>query len=276
MARGKRAISRNAGAQDGPSIYEDLLAEAGVSPQRQGDPGRPLKRRRAGTEHARDQASPGAGRSSGKNLDASEDDDEEGVYFEDVALPTPTVQTMDRHSDDDDDEDIEFEDVDFSAYFEAGGSAAEAPKDLELNLSAEKAASSPSKRGVDRRKPITREEKQRRIHIHQTHLLCLMFHAARRNQWCNDAKVQEYLRPLLTDKMVTYLTPGSNLSQFGRAESLKNGLQQVQSMWRATYEINERGLRRALWADDVDQLQDVGYVLHIEDPDSLSPDTLAN
>jgi xeroderma pigmentosum group C-complementing protein len=56
--------------------------------------------------------------------------------------------------------------------------------------------------------------------------------------------------------MVKFLNPPSNASQFGRTESLKKGLQEVATMFKAKYSITERGLRRALWAEDESQLQD--------------------
>lgn len=255
MAGAKRAAPGRSGGRDAPNIYDDMLTEAGVvsQQQQQGSTERPLKRRRAGPKPGEDEA---AWAVRDKEKDGS-DEDEEGLEFEDVALPAPTIQTLERDSDEDEDEDIEFEDVDFTAPLHNEISAAHESKDLELNLSAERAAATRSKGGAERRKPITREEKERRTQIHQTHLLCLLFHVARRNHWCNDAKVQESLRPLLSDKMVTYLNPGAHLSQFGRTESLKNGLQQVGAMWKTKFDITERGLRRSLWAEDTEHLQAV-------------------
>lgn len=89
------------------------------------------------------------------------------------------------------------------------------------------------------------------------HLLCLLSHVARRNHWCNDATVQASLRKHLNNKTITYLTPGSHLPQFGQAESLKNGLKQAAEFWKVNYEITERGMKRALWAEDPDQLEQV-------------------
>ena len=262
MAGAKRAGSGRSGRQDAGDIYGDMLAEAGVASQQQQQEGfeRPLKRRRAGARPGGEKA-PGEASSAVRRDDQNDsDEDEEDVEFEDVALPAPTVQTMERDSDEDEDEDededIQFEDVDFTAPLTDQGSATQGPKDLELNLSAETAATS-ARRAAERRKPITREEKERRTQIHETHLLCLLSHVARRNHWCNDAKVQEYLRPHLSDKMITYLNPGTNLSQFGRTESLKNGLQQAGTMWKTSFEITERGLRRSLWAEDPEHLQAV-------------------
>lgn len=160
-----------------------------------------------------------------------------------------------------------FEDVSFNAALEKSRDAAASapdPKELELNLTAQKAASSPSKRTADRRKPITKEERDRRLDIHKTHLLCLLSHAARRNHWCNDTAVQDTLRPHLGAKTADYLTPGPHLPQFGQAESLKNGLQQAADVWRTRFEVTERGLRRARWAEDAEQLEQYTLPDHLE------------
>ena len=255
MAGAKRAGPRRLGRQHEPSIYQDMLAEAGVASQQEDGLPRPLKRRRAGPKPGEDRPR-GEASSAGRSQDNGDEDEGEDLEFEDVALPPPTVQTMERDSEEED-EDIVFEDVDFTAPLNDDTSMAQATKDLELNLSAEKAAASPSKRGAERRRPITREERERRTHIHQTHILCLLSHVARRNHWCNDSIAQEYLRPHLSDKTVAYLNPGTNLSQFGRTESLKNGLQQANAMWKTKFEITERGLRRALWAENPEYLREV-------------------
>ncbi|KOS20065.1 DNA repair protein rhp41 [Escovopsis weberi] len=240
----------------GSSIYEAMLAEAGVAGSHlSAADERPLKRRRAGTRTRDNDTEEG-----------QESGDDEDVEFEDVEIPAPSVQTMERDSDEDsededeDDSDIQFEDVSLSTHLEKPaspneGSASDAPRELELNLSAQKAAA-PAGRAAARRKPITREERERRVLVHQTHLLCLLSHLARRNHWCNDGRVQDALRPHLTDKMVRYLTPGTELTQFGRTESIKNGLKEVMGMWRTKFEIRERGLRRSLWAEDAERLKD--------------------
>lgn len=258
-----------AGAGAG-SIYQDMLAEAGVSSRRRSSPDRPLKRRRPGpkaqgkTTDGEPNTNAAAG-SAATDPDAAgeddDDDDDDDVEFEDVALPAPTVQTMEMASDDDegsedDDEGMMFEDVDFAAPLKDTESK-DKQKELEINLSAQKAASTPSKRTADRRKPMTNEERQRRVDIHKTHVLCLLYHAYRRNHWCNDAKVQDHLRPHLTDKAVNYLLPGPELPQFGQAESLKNGLKMAGEVWKTKFDVTERGLRRALWAEDSEQLQNV-------------------
>ncbi|EXV05939.1 DNA repair protein Rad4 [Metarhizium robertsii] len=249
------------GNNDQPDIYQQMLAEAGVSAPEQSSPERPLKRRRPGPQQPQRPLSdlPSRLTNTDAQLDTQESDEEdEDVEFQDVILPVPTVQTVELESDDEDEEeeDIQFEDVDFSAPLAETNTSAEKSNSLELNLTAHISAASPSKRPGERRKPISKEERERRVDIHKTHLLCLLSHVARRNHWCNDERVQESLRPHLTDKMVNYLNPGSHLPQFGQAESLKNGLRQAADVWKAKFEITERGLRRALWAEDAGQLQD--------------------
>ncbi|TEA07944.1 DNA repair protein RAD4 [Colletotrichum sidae] len=191
------------------------------------------------------------------------EDDDEDVQFEDVIIPVPTVQTVYRDSDDEDDdeedeeneEDIQFEDVDFGALQSVSESHGE-PKKLTLNLSAHTDVTALTRKVTVRRKPITKEEKERRVSIHRTHLLCLILHSALRNRWCDDEDVHKSLRPLLTNKVINQLTPGAHLPQFGQTESLKTGLQQAGAIFRAKFQITERGLRRALWAEDPKHLID--------------------
>ena len=228
-----------------------MLDEAGVIGESSTTAERPLKRRRPAGEN-RDSEIPrsgGASAAQGTAPDAGSSDDDD-IEFEDVALPEPRIQTAER-DDSDDDEDVQFEDVDFTAPLQEAESS-ETP--LELNLSTQQ--QSTAKRAAERRKPITKEERGRRVDIHRVHLLCLLSHVSRRNHWCNDLQVQELLRPHLSAKTIKYLTPGSHLPQFGQAESLKNGLKQAQDMWSSKFEIRERGLRRALWAEDAQQLRD--------------------
>ncbi|XP_044719090.1 rad4 transglutaminase-like domain-containing protein [Hirsutella rhossiliensis] len=252
MVASKRTVTRRStrragvgGSNDEPDIYRQMLAEAGEKPQSPLDDKRHLNQSETGEQE-------------GGQAQEDEDEDEE-LEFQDVILPNPTVQTLERDSDEedsDDDEDLHFEDVDFVNWLNDTKGKAPEIAELELNLTAQQSSTTPTKRPGERRKPITKEEKDRRIAIHKTHLLCLLSHVARRNHWCNDHKVQESLRPHLTDKTVHYLNPESHLPQFGQAESLKNGLKQAADVWKSKFEIKERGLRRALWAEDVEQLKD--------------------
>ncbi|ODA82192.1 hypothetical protein RJ55_00698 [Drechmeria coniospora] len=241
-----------------------MLTEAGVATGSESPAERPLKRRRPTTRVG---GQPASTLSVGQDRpftsgDADvkghgSDDDSGDIEFEDVEMPEPTVQTMELNSDDDgddDNEELEFEDIDFTSAPKE--KHADKPAELELNLSAQQAATTPMKRAAERRKPISKEEREMRIEIHKMHLLCLLSHVSRRNHWCNDAEVQRSLRPHLTEKSIDYLNPSSRLTQFGQAESLKTGLKQSGELWKARFKIRERGLRRALWAEDAEQLKD--------------------
>ncbi|RYP22440.1 hypothetical protein DL765_001652 [Monosporascus sp. GIB2] len=236
---------------DVPDVYREMLVEADVRPNEE-VPERPIKRRRPAQRNHQRLQSATDGRVE-KSSEVEEQDDDEDIQFEDVSLPVAAVQTIEKDTDEEDEDDLAFEDVDFSAIDLDADPITEASNKLELDLSAP-TATNPCK-AVDRRKPINKAEKDRRVEIHKTHLLCLLAHVSRRNRWCNDPSVQEALRPLLTKKMVTYLNPDQSLPQFGRTQSLKNGLQDVINMFKVKFQITERGMRRALWAEDEEHLK---------------------
>jgi xeroderma pigmentosum group C-complementing protein len=248
-----------------------MLVEANVRPTPTSTfEERPTKRKRPGQR--RDEVNlglkPSLENPGRENIVDPEERQDEGesaddIEFEDVVLPTPTIQTVYRDSDEEEEEEEDdgevFEDVDFSTHASATDAVQDTLQDLELDLSARTKPS--AAKTIDRRKPINKVERDRRIEIHKTHLLCLLAHVALRNKWCNDPQVQDTLRPLLTQKMVTQLNPASHLTQFGRANSLKEGLNLVNNMFKTKYRITERGMRRALWAETEAHLQDVLFAI---------------
>ena len=267
--RATRRSARSA-AQDivVPDVYREMLSEAraGSAALNADAPERSFKRRKRPGEKPPPIVAKAEPKETVKGLEdddgeEEEEEEEEGIEFEDVILPTPTVQTIVRDSDDEDEDDLLLEDVDLdsggaSSAIPTAAAAVEPPKELSLNLTAQRAVMA-SRRAADRRKVISRDERAQRIEVHKTHLLCLLAHVERRNRWCNDGGVRDALRPLLTEKMVRFLNPRSSLTQFGQTESLKSGLQEVSAMFKLRFRITERGLRRALWPEDEDQLKDV-------------------
>ncbi|KAH8884607.1 Rad4-domain-containing protein [Thozetella sp. PMI_491] len=248
------------GPTTGASIYREMIQEAraeNAPEEGTSSPERPRKRKRPGDKAAPvevPQAELAPATDAGEAEDDEDEDDE--VEFEDVVIPMPTIQTITRDSDDEDDEEeeVQFEDVDLGSL--AVPDTNDSPsREITLNLSAQKAAMTTPRRAVERRKAITKSEKERRFEVHKMHLLCLISHVERRNHWCNDTEVQDALEPLLTGKMVKLLNPRSNLTQFGQTESLKNGLQEARAMFRGKFKITERGMKRALWAEDEAQLK---------------------
>ena len=248
--------SSSAAPRTGKTIYSEMIAEvatgAVATAASSGSPERPAKRKRPGEKIVRIQP-----QAEAVDQEVDEDDD---IQFEDVPIPEPTVQTMTKDSDDEDDDEeddnLQFEDVDLGALA-GGASENERPQELDLNLTAQRAAMAPPRRAIERRKAIGREEKERRVEIHKMHLLSFLAHVERRNNWCNDPKVHDALEPLLTGRVVKLLNPSASLTQFGRTESLKNGLQELRALFKVKFKITERGLRRALWAETEDQLKNV-------------------
>ncbi|RYO89416.1 hypothetical protein DL764_008584 [Monosporascus ibericus] len=244
--RTRSGPSRN----DVPDIYREMLVEADVQPNQV--PERPIKRRRPAQRNDQTLQRATHARAE-KASEVDEQEDDENMQFEDVSLPVAAIQTIERDTDEEEEDGLGFEDVDFSAIDLDAVPITEASNTLELNLSARTAAN--PRKAVDRRKPINKAEKDRRVEIHKAHLLCLLAHVSRRNRWCNDHSVQDALRPLLTKKMVTYLNPDQSLPQFGRTQSLKNGLQDIINMFKVKFQITERGMRRALWAESEEHLK---------------------
>lgn len=186
-----------------------------------------------------------------------DEDEDEDIEFEDVEIPKPTVQTtyLSSSEDESEEEDLQFEDVDIEAI---ASKTIETDKDkgteaLQLNLTAAQQALTPSRR--NRKPPLTKAEKERRVEIHRLHLLCLLAHVEKRNHWCNDQVVQKNLRRLVPAKTVQFLNPPSNITQFGQTESIRKGLKEAEQIFQEKFRITERGLRRALWAEDTKDLQ---------------------
>ncbi|KAK3332149.1 nitrilase [Cercophora scortea] len=245
-----------------PDVYREMLREARAEVVAQGPSSssdRPLKRKRPGEKKIpnaaaapKEEEPPMSAARSG--VDDGNDDDGD-IGFEDVVLPPATVQTMVMPSDDDDDDDEAlFEDVEIHRGVTSAVPAASESRELTLNLTAQEALMAP-RRSADRRKNLSKEAKERRVEIHKMHLLCLLSHVELRNQWCNDQKVQDLLRPLLSEKMTKFLNPRASLTQYGQAESLKSGIHEASIMFKTKFKITERGLRRALWAEDEEQLK---------------------
>ena len=283
--RATRSSARVAAARSGtrrtdeakaavPDVYRNMLIDARdeITAQKSEAVERPFKRRRP-RERPIIGSSPlkepplthtKTGRQSPSRLFVDDTTDDENLQFEDALLPNPTVQTIVRDTDEEEDDDIEFEDVVVEAGISPAVATGQESEGLSLDLTAHLAARTP--RPANRRKAVNRDEKERRIQVHKTHLLCLLSHVEMRNRWCNDPKVQDILRPLLPQKTVNALNPRATLNQFGRSQSLRTGLQEAKDLFKRKFAITERGLRKSLWAEDEEQLQSVRSYLRSKHP----------
>ncbi|KAK3303259.1 uncharacterized protein B0T15DRAFT_539653 [Chaetomium strumarium] len=275
-----RAASQNAAGRPGtqrkpagrsadlPDVYREMLVEARseFTSRDATVAERPFKRKRPGegrpvrAEQQQKEGvvaktrAPGNRKPNPEDILGPDTSNDDNIDFEGVVLPTATVQTIVRESEDEDDDgEIDFEDVAIEPARSSAAGAGEESKRLNLDLSAHMAAM--TQRRADRRRAISREEKERRVEVHKIHLVCLLAHVELRNRWCNDPHVQDALRPLLPPKTVAALLPRASLNQFGRTESLRKGLQEAKDLFKLRFAITERGLRRALWAEDEEQLK---------------------
>jgi xeroderma pigmentosum group C-complementing protein len=234
---------------DAANIYKDMLAEA-LPAQTENE--RPLKRRKVG--YHRKQASNVTSAASPSHKHESEEDDND-VEFEDVPTTFDLIggQTAYRSDDESDSEAATDGEVDLDLTINKASPFG----DLDLTLNK---VPQPSHNTTTRRRAITGLEKSLRLEVHKVHILCLLSHVSRRNDWCNDLDVHKSLKVLLDRKMIQFLNPPETLSQFGRTDSLKRGLEMVSTMWRKKFTITARGLRRSLWADDPEDLEKVSYL----------------
>lgn len=216
-----------------------------------------------------------------KNKDNNKDDLKNRDYkgFEDVSihknksgspkpaqiksnlLPPTTQQTTYRDIDEDSDVDsdesyCDWENVGFDVDNEIEEDtfpSSSSTKDLELTLS--KTTSSKGKSTKYNRKSITKKDRLLRLAVHKMHILCLLSSLDLRNDWCNDIEVQNSLRPLITPNLLKLLRPKPELSQFSRTQSLKKGLTELSFLWKTKFCVTKRGMRRALWVNNENNLQ---------------------
>jgi xeroderma pigmentosum group C-complementing protein len=240
-----------------PEIYQQMLAEA--LPSRSDISERPLKKRRTGPRE-----SPLKGRLL-RPVEQEEEFDED-IQFEDVLdvnpirssekgesshAPKPQQTAYKDSEDESEADDYDWEPIDFDVKPDID----EPSGDLELTLT--KTSAQHSKVPVPRRRAVTKDERVMRLETHKMHLLCLISYLDRANDWCNDAELQRTLKVLLDKKTVKFLRPSGDLTQFGQSNSLKRGIELVNQVWMSKYKITARGMRRALWAEDEKDLQNV-------------------
>ena len=68
---------------------------------------------------------------------------------------------------------------------------------------------------------------------------------------------QAALRKHLTKRIVSYLNPDPERSQFEQSRAFMNGVNQVAEAFRPKFKITARGMSRSFWVDDPEQLAKV-------------------
>lgn len=172
-SRGRQLKNEKTRDERTQDAYKEMLAEAETRDPAQFSEDRPIKRRRVGDMKA-------------IPLDSSLPKDQEEMLEN---RPTQQVQTV-YDSGSSDDSNVEWEDVDIPQPIPGPSSASVAvqgnDEPLEITLGQEP---QPTKKAIQKRKPITAAEKKIRLDAHKSHLLCLLGHVSLRNRWCNDNEI---------------------------------------------------------------------------------------
>ncbi|MCJ1312525.1 hypothetical protein MMC25_006199 [Agyrium rufum] len=189
------------------------------------------------------------------------DDPTTGIKSSPASVSQPRMQTA--YKDDDsagslDESDTAWEEVGFEKALPGEDHFTDEEKDdvegKDLDLTLGSTAAIVSKRVVNRRKPASALIRKLRLDVHKLHVLSLISHVYLRNHWCNDdvAQVdsrQKVLSKLLSKKLVVYLNPKENDTQFQRSRSFMEGLTQVTELFRAKFRITARGMSTPKWND---------------------------
>ncbi|KLJ11626.1 xeroderma pigmentosum group C-complementing protein [Blastomyces silverae] len=254
-----------------PLVYRDMLAEAGAGAE--GQPGRSRSLSRAGDERPVKRRRVGERRAGGIEAGKGGGDERGGGVGDGVGKPVQTVFDVDVS--DDEEEEMEWEDVEVTVVTPVAASASASASGLGYDGAAEQQEigveeseellqitfEKPEEKGKQRaaavrRKPITAQEKRWRLDIHKMHVLCLLAHVQLRNLWCNDDKVQNVLKRLLSKHTVMCLNPKETLPQFTRSTTFADGLNQATEAFRRRFKVTVPGMKRPYWLENPNELKD--------------------
>lgn len=145
-----------------------------------------------------------------------------------------------------------------SVSFEPGAAIAEAPAKGKWDT---RGTNVSKKTKTKRTGPkLSREERQRRITVHQIHILALLKHASIRNAWANDLLLQMQLRETVPATKLTGLTPDKTQTKMVRTAKFYEALKYLLQQWAKIWYTDSRGLHRR----DFNELDDIN-------PDSYDP-----
>ncbi|KAJ5669714.1 hypothetical protein N7462_010784 [Penicillium macrosclerotiorum] len=228
-----------------PEVYQEMLEEAEARDPEQFHLERPIKRRKVGETR-------------GINTKAIPVDPSSLVQDNSVttnADATENVQTI-YDSTVSEESDVEWEDVNIMqpAAGPASSTLATQGNEETLQITLDQKPEK-TKKTMQRRKPVTVAEKNLRLDIHKAHLLCLLAHVNLRNRWCNDDKLQRFLKQMLHKRVVALLNPDETKPQFTRSTTFIDGLNQAGDIFNRRFQVTKPGLKRAHWAEDQTQLR---------------------
>lgn len=153
-------------------------------------------------------------------------------------------------SDESDGSDEEWEDaLDNGQDNDGGEGSREVPPVGDISITFGGQSSNTETRRKVRRRAITSVDKNRRLDIHKMHVLCLLYHAHRRNSWCNDRRVQSTLRKIVPESVLQSLVPNPELTQFSAAKRFVDAMNQMKICWSKRFKITAQGMYKPRWAE---------------------------
>lgn len=190
----------------------------------------------------------------------------ESIADDEIPAIARVRQTI-EDSDESDDSDMEWENVldDGDETDDADDKEAAPPiGDISIAMGGNKLQEPGAGRKV-RRRAITSVDKKRRLDIHKMYVLCLLYHAHRRNAWCNDRRVQSTLRKIVSPKILANLVPNPDLTQYSASRRFVDGMNELKIMWSKRFKITAQGMSKPRWQEaeadvrpfsDFDELDD--------------------
>ncbi|OQE05769.1 hypothetical protein PENVUL_c022G05969 [Penicillium vulpinum] len=224
-----------------PDVYQELLEEAEARDPEQFASDRPIKRRKAGDMKA-----------IPVGLGASEQRHQGTEANEHSTQPVQTVYDSSTSEE----SDVDWEDVELQQQSQSllNRNFASQVGDEVLQITLEQEPEK-HKKSIQRRKPLTGAERKVRLDVHKCHILCLLGHVQLRNMWCNDEKLQEFLKRTLPRKVVALLHPDDNKPNYNRSTTFMDGLNQAGDAFTRRFRVTKPGMKRAHWAEDESQLK---------------------
>ena len=234
-------------ADDGPSVYQEILAEASMSPTPESyGPSRAAKRRKILQAAMRSTA-------AGSERERFEGELSTPTHERDVAHhATPFQQTLFDVSGDSAASDEDFEDVRLDSEIESPvlQESNQIQRPLEIDLS--RPVATGGRPSIQKRKQATSSEKKTRLDVHKWHLLCLLLHGHYRSKWCDADMVQKLLKPLIPRKLISLLHTDENKPQYQRNHSFNEAIKDICEIWIREWKITAQGMKRPFWKEDVD------------------------
>lgn len=226
-----------------PQVFQEMLVEAAMSSQKEESMyERPVKRQRISAELSKEPS---------PELQMSVD------VLDSSPAPSQPSQRLQQiiyedFESSDDASDVDFEDVAIERDGSEGVDDRPEQRSMQLDLSTR----APQLPTVQRRKPVSKAEREYRLNVHKTHLLLLLINLQLRRRWCESEEIQAILKPLISTKLRNMLHVSNEKPAYQRSYSFKTAIEEICTIWRDEFEITGPGMRSACWKEDVNAMHE--------------------